>query len=97
MSRCMSALRELKRALDEGLLDPDEHFKYKSAVLNSDDDVLIKWELLRSDRPVSSDLLQPLQSSIRSLLQRPQPSSPATPIVHMTRVSSVNDSRVQID
>ena len=101
--RSLSALRELKRALDEGFLSSAEFTRYKISVLDGEEETLSKWEVLGSARPVSSELLQPLQNSISSLqqsvdtlLKRPQPDSDAatTSAPTTTRLVTVNDSRV---
>jgi hypothetical protein len=101
MSRSLSALRELKRAFDEGLLSAVEFARHKISVLDGEEEVLTKWEVLGTAHPVSSELLQPLQTSINSLqqsvdtlLKRPVDSS--TTIAPTTRVCSVNDSRVDV-
>ena len=103
MSRSLSALRELKRALDEGFLSSAEFTRYKISVLDGEEETLAKWEVLGSARPVSSELLQPLQNSISSLqqsvdtlLKRPQPDSDAAPTSAptTTRLVTVNDSRI---
>ena len=69
MSRSLSALRELQRALDEGFLSSVEFTRYKISVLDGEEETLAKWEVLGSVRPVSSELLQPLHNSISSLQQ----------------------------
>ena len=99
MSRSLSALRELKRAFDEGLLSAVQFARYKISVLDGEEEVLTKWEVLGTAHPVSSEMLQPLQISINSLqqsvdtlLKRPVDSS--TTIAPTTRVCSVNDTRV---
>ena len=103
MSRSLSALRELQRALDEGFLSSVEFTRYKISVLGGEEETLAKWEVLGSARPVSSELLQPLQNSISSLqqsvdtlLKRPQPDSDAAPTSAptTTRLVTVNDSRI---
>ena len=106
MSRSLSALRELKRALDEGFLSSAEFTRYKISVLDGEEETLAKWEVLGSVRPVSSELLQPLHNSISSLqqsvdalLKRPRISSndlESSTTSAPTRIITVNDSRVDV-
>ena len=63
MSRSLSALRELQRALDEGFLSSAEFTRYKISVLDGEEETLAKWEVLGSARPVLSELLQPVTSA----------------------------------
>ena len=69
MSRSLSVLRELKRALDEGFLFSAEFTRCKISVLDDDEETLAKWEVPGSACLVSSELLQPLQNSISRLQQ----------------------------
>ena len=103
MSRSLSALRELKRALDEGFLSSAEFTRYKISVLDGEEETLAKWEVLGSVRPVSSELLQPLHNSISSLqqsvdtlLKRPRTDPAAVTTSAPTRIITVNDSRVDV-